>query len=142
MLPAPAPAAPARFTLARVRSTLFSSSLVIASLVLTACVPPSEHLDGRSADGRTRVAIELQPAGGDSVRGSGTLQLAGKPRVVELKGRWNDVGDGVRSLEATLQADTTPDERWALDWSPVTLNGSLRAIQGAEGHTLIALNTP
>ena len=133
---------PAARTSARVRSALVSSSVILASLVLTACVPPREHLDGRSADGRTRVAIELQPAGGDSVRGSGTLQVAGKPRVVELKGRWNDVGDGARSLEATLQADTTPDERWALDWSPVTLNGSLRAVEGADDHRLISLTTP
>jgi hypothetical protein len=126
----------------RVRPTLLASFIFVASSLVSACVPPREHLDGRSADGRTRVAIELRPSGGDSVRGRGMLQLAGKPRAVELKGRWNDAGDGVRSLEATLQADTTPDERWALDWSPVTLNGSLRAMEVSGGSTLISLNTP
>jgi hypothetical protein len=124
------------------RPALLASLILISTAMTMACVPPHEHLDGRSADGRTRVAIELQPAGGDSVRGTGMLQLAGKPRAVELKGRWNDAGDGVRSLEATLQADTTPDERWALDWSPVTLNGSLRAMEVSGGSTLISLNTP
>jgi hypothetical protein len=32
----------------------------------------------------------------------------------------------VRSLEATLQSDTTPGERWAIEWSTSTLEGSIR----------------
>lgn len=121
---------------------MLRSAIALSAFAITACVPPREHLDGRSADGLTRVAVELRPAGGDSVRGSGTLELAGRPRVVELAGRWNDAGDGIRSLEATLRSDTTPDERWALEWSPSTLNGSLRGGGAADAPMAVPLTMP
>lgn len=101
-------------------------AIAAVALVLTACVPPRERVDGLSSDGSTRVSLDLRPAGIDSVLGSGVLQVAGQPHTVVVAGRWNDIGDGVRSLEATLQSDTTPDERWAIEWSPSTLEGSIR----------------
>ncbi|MFL5607289.1 MAG: hypothetical protein ACJ8AD_12645 [Gemmatimonadaceae bacterium] len=111
------------------------------ALSLAACVPPRERLDGESADGRTRVALDLRPASGDSVKGSGILRVAGRPVTVVLHGKWNDVGDGVRSLDATLEADTMPDWRWSLVWSPSDLNGSLRPVDGGD-DSAVALNTP
>jgi hypothetical protein len=51
-------------------------------------------------------------------------------------------GDGLRSLDATLSADTTPDEHWALSWSPVTLNGSIRSAETVDGGVAVALTTP
>jgi hypothetical protein len=110
------------------------------ALSLAACVPPRERLDGESADGRTRVALDLRPASGDSVRGSGILKVAGRPVPVVLRGKWNDNGDGIRSLDATLEADTMPDWRWSLVWSPSDLNGSLRPVDG--DGAAVALNTP
>jgi len=101
-------------------------SLAAVAALATACVPPRERVEGLSPDGLTRVSLDLRPAGIDSVLGSGTLQVAGRPHTVVVTGRWNDVGDGVRSLEATLQSDTTPAERWAIEWSPSTLEGSIR----------------
>jgi hypothetical protein len=123
------------------RRPILSVSLLALGLSLAACVPPREHVDGYSADGRTQVVLELQPISGDSVHGTGTLRVAGKPRTVVLRGRWNEIGDGLRSLDATLSADTTPDERWALSWSPVTLNGSIRSSETADGLA-VALTTP
>jgi hypothetical protein len=102
------------------------ASFTAAAFLLAACVPPRERVDGRSSDGSTRVRLDLRPAGMDSVLGSGTLEVAGRPHSVVVAGRWNDVGDGIRSLQATLQSDTTPDERWTIEWSPSTLNGSIR----------------
>jgi hypothetical protein len=116
-------------------------SALLLALGLAACVPPRERLDGQSADGRTQVALDLRTASGDSVRGSGILRMAGRPVPVVLRGRWSDVGDGIRSLHATLQADTMPGERWALVWSPSDLNGSLRPAEGGDGSA-VALNTP
>lgn len=112
------------------------AALLLAS-TLAACVPPRERLDGQSADGRTRVAIDLRPVSVDSVQGSGILRLAGRPVPVRLAGRWKDVGNGIRSLEATLQADTMPAEQWALEWSVSDLNGSLRSVDGPA----VALNS-
>lgn len=108
------------------RPALRYVSFAAAAVLLTACVPPRERVDGLSPDGSTRVSLDLRPAGIDSVLGTGTLQVAGQPHTVVVAGRWNDVGDGVRSLEATLQSDTTPSERWAIEWSPSTLEGSIR----------------
>jgi hypothetical protein len=116
-------------------------SALLVALALTACVPPRERLDGQSADGRTQVALDLRTASGDSVRGTGILRMAGRPVPVVLHGRWSDVGDGIRSLHATLQADTMPGRRWALVWSPSDLNGSLRPADGDDGSA-VALNTP
>jgi hypothetical protein len=116
-------------------------SALLVALSLAACVPPRERLDGESADGRTRVALDLRPASGDSVNGSGILRVAGRPVTVVLRGKWTDVGDGIRSLDATLQSDTMPDWRWSLVWSPSELNGSLRPADGDVGST-VALNTP
>lgn len=101
-------------------------SLAATAAVLAACVPPRERVEGLSPDGSTRVSLDLRPAGIDSVLGTGTLQVAGRPHSVVVAGRWNDVGDGVRSLEATLQSDTVPNERWAIEWSTSTLEGSIR----------------
>jgi hypothetical protein len=123
------------------RRPILATSALVLALSLAACVPPREHVDGMSADGRTQVMLELRPVSGDSVQGSGTLRVAGHPRTVVLRGRWNEMGDGLRSLDATLQADTTPDERWALSWSPVTLNGSLRSSEAVDGATVVALST-
>ena len=116
-------------------------SALLLALSLAACVPPRERLDGESADGRTKVALDLRTASGDSVKGSGILRVAGRPVKVVLRGKWNDVGDGVRSLQATLQSDTTPDWRWSLVWSPSDLNGSLRPADGGDGAAVV-LNTP
>jgi hypothetical protein len=116
-------------------------SVLLLALSLAACVPPRERLDGVSPDGRTRVALDLHTASGDSVKGSGILRVAGRPVKVVLRGKWNDVGDGVRSLQATLQSDTMPDWRWSLVWSPSDLNGSLRPVDGDDGSA-VALNTP
>jgi hypothetical protein len=118
-----------------------SLSALLLALSLAACVPPRERLDGESADGRTRVALDLRPASGDSVRGTGILRVAGRPVTVVLHGKWNDIGDGVRSLQATLQSDTMPDWRWSLVWSPSELNGSLRPADGGDGSA-VALSTP
>lgn len=107
------------------RPALRLSAVAVAAL-FAACVPPRERVEGLSPDGSTRVSLDLQPAGIDSVLGTGTLQVAGQPHTVVVAGRWNDVGDGVRSLEATLQSDTTPGERWAIEWSTTSLEGSLR----------------
>jgi hypothetical protein len=117
------------------------SPALLLALALAACVPPRERLDGQSADGRTQVALDLRTASGDSVRGTGILRMAGHPVPVVLHGRWSDVGDGIRSLHATLQADTMSGERWALVWSPSDLNGSLRPADGGDGSA-VALNTP
>src|SRR3982074_3704837 len=116
-------------------------SALLLALALAACVPPRERLDGQSADGRTQVRRDLRPASGDSVKGSGILRVAGRPVTVVLRGRWNDVGDGIRSLHATLQADTMPEERWSLVWSPSDLNGSLRPAEGGDASA-VELNTP
>jgi hypothetical protein len=116
-------------------------SVLLVALALAACVPPQERLDGESADGRTRVALDLRPASGDSVRGTGILKVAGRPVPVVLRGKWNDIGDGVRSLDATLEADTMPDWRWSLVWSPSDLNGSLRPVDG-DADSAVVLNTP
>ena len=113
-----------------------------AAFILTACVPPRERVDGLSSDGTTRVSLDLQPAGIDSVLGSGTLQVAGRPHTVVVAGRWNDVGDGVRSLEATLQSDTTPGDRWAIEWSPSTLEGSIRHASSGDAGDAVAIATP
>jgi len=102
-------------------------SLAAAASLFTACVPPRERVEGLSPDGSTRVSLDLRPAGIDSVLGTGTLQVAGRPHTVVVAGRWNDVGDGARSLEATLQSDTTPAERWAIEWSTTELEGSIRS---------------
>jgi hypothetical protein len=108
------------------RPVLRLLALSAAAALFTACVPPRERVEGLSPDGSTRVSLDLRPAGIDSVLGTGTLQVAGRPHTVVVAGRWNDVGDGVRSLEATLQSDTTPTERWAIEWSTTTLDGSIR----------------
>jgi len=108
------------------RPALRLPAIAVAAALFTACVPPRERVEGLSPDGSTRVSLDLQPAGIDSVLGTGTLQVAGQPHTVVVAGRWNDVGDGVRSLEATLQSDTTPSERWAIEWSTTALEGSLR----------------
>jgi hypothetical protein len=100
--------------------------IAVGAALFSACVPPRERVEGLSPDGSTRVSLDLRPAGIDSVLGTGTLQVAGQPHTVVVTGRWNDVGDGVRSLEATLQSDTTPAERWAIEWSTTSLEGSLR----------------
>jgi hypothetical protein len=114
-------------------------SLFALAASLAACVPPREHVDGRSADGGTAVDLDLHPAAGDSVQGTGTVRVAGRPRTVVLHGHWNDKGDGIRHLAATLQADTMPGERWTLEWSPVSLNGSIRRAEAAEGMPEVAL---
>lgn len=121
------------------RSPLAALSVLVAASAFTACVPPREHVDGRSADGGTAVELDLHPASGDSVLGTGTLRVAGQPRTVVLHGHWNDKGDGARQLAATLQADTTPDERWALEWSPVSLNGTLRRTEATDDVSEVAL---
>lgn len=108
------------------RPALRLLSFAATAAFLSACVPPRERVEGLSSDGSTRVSLDLRPAGIDSVLGTGTLQVAGRPHTVVVAGRWNDVGDGVRSLEATLQSDTTPAERWAIEWSTSTLEGSIR----------------
>lgn len=122
------------------RPALRLISLAAAAALATACVPPRERVDGLSPDGSTRVSLDLRPAGIDSVLGTGTLQMAGQPHTVVVAGRWNDVGDGVRNLEATLQSDTTPGERWAIEWSPSTLEGSIRfASHGDAGDARAAV---
>ena len=117
-------------------------ALAALALLLTACVPPRERVVGLSPDGSTRVTLELRPAGIDSVHGSGTVQLAGRPHAVLVEGRWNDVGDGIRSLEATLQSDTTPRERWSIQWSPSTLNGSIRYAGGLKAGEPVLITMP
>lgn len=124
---------------------MFRPALRLISLaaiaLFTACVPPRERVEGLSPDGSTRVSLDLRPAGIDSVLGSGTVQVEGRPHTVVVAGRWNDVGDGVRSLEATLQSDTTPAERWAIEWSTTTLEGSIRyASRGA--NEVVPIATP
>jgi len=124
------------------RSTPSRLPLLVAALLLVACVPPRERVDGLSRDGSTRVTLDLRPAGIDSVLGSGTLRVAGRPHTVVVAGRWNDIGDGVRSLEATLQSDTTPDERWAIEWSPTTLEGSIRIASSRPSGGAVEITTP
>ncbi len=114
----------------------------VAALFLAACVPPRERVDGLSRDGSTRVSLDLRPAGIDSVLGSGTLQVAGRPHTVVVAGRWNDAGDGVRNLEATLQSDTTPAERWAIEWSPSELEGSIRIASSSASSGAVEIATP
>jgi hypothetical protein len=117
-------------------------SFAAVAALATACVPPRERVEGLSPDGSTRVSLDLRPAGIDSVLGSGTLQVAGRPHTVVVTGRWNDVGDGVRSLEATLQSDTTPTERWAIEWSPSTLEGSIRDASRRGMDDAVPIATP
>lgn len=124
------------------RPALRRLPLLAAALLLTACVPPRERVDGLSRDGSTRISLDLRPAGIDSVLGSGTLQVAGRPHTVVVAGRWTDIGDGVRSLEATLQSDTTPTERWAIEWSPSTLEGSIRVASGNAPSGAVEITTP
>lgn len=124
------------------RPALRRLPLLAAVLFLTACVPPRERVDGLSRDGSTRISLDLRPAGIDSVLGSGTLQVAGRPHTVVVAGRWTDIGDGVRSLEATLQSDTTPTERWAIEWSPSTLEGSIRVASGNAPSGAVEITTP
>jgi hypothetical protein len=121
------------------RSSILACSMIALAASLAACVPPRERVDGRSADGGTAVELDLRSASGDSVQGSGTVRVAGQPRAVSLHGHWNDKGDGMRHLAATLQADTMPGERWTLEWSPVSLNGSIRRTESAEGMPEVAL---
>jgi hypothetical protein len=113
--------------------------LLLVATTLTACVPPREQVQGRSADGRTALELELQPSAEDSVLGTGTLRVAGHPRAVRVRGHWSDQGDGVRHLAATLQADTTPSERWALSWSPGSLEGSIRSAAADRREPEVAL---
>lgn len=124
------------------RPALRRLPLLAAALLLTACVPPRERVDGLSRDGSTRISLDLRPAGIDSVLGSGTLQVAGRPHTVVVAGRWTDIGDGVRNLEATLQSDTTPTERWAIEWSPSTLEGSIRVASGNAPSGAVEITTP
>jgi hypothetical protein len=126
------------------RPALRLPAVAVAAALFTACVPPRERVEGLSPDGSTRVSLDLQPAGIDSVLGTGTLQVAGQPHTVVVAGRWNDVGDGVRILEATLQYDTTPGERWAIEWSTTSLEGSLRPTgAGADGAgNVVQIATP
>jgi len=126
------------------RPTLRVLSLAAAAALVTACVPPRERVVGLSPDGSTRVSLDLRPAGIDSVLGTGVLQVKGQPHTVIVAGRWNDVGDGVRSLEATLQSDTTPAERWAIEWSTTTLEGSIRVASrdAAEASGVVPIATP
>lgn len=124
------------------RPALRRLPLLAAALLLTACVPPRERVDGLSRDGSTRVSLDLRPAGIDSVLGSGTLQVAGRAHTVVVAGRWNDIGDGVRNLEATLQSDTTPAERWAIEWSPSTLEGSIRVASSDAPSGAVEITTP
>jgi hypothetical protein len=126
----------------RMRPRRLAPAALLLAATLAACVPPRESLDGQSVDGRTRVALDLQSAVGDSVKGTGTLRLAGHPVSVRLRGRWNDVGDGVRSLEGTLQADTKPGERWAIEWSASDLNGSLRPVDSTAAEDVVSLTMP
>ena len=86
------------------------------------------------------MALDLRPASGDSVIGTGTVRVAGRPRTVVLRGRWNEIGDGRRSLDATLQADTTPNEHWSLAWSPSDLEGSLQWTADADSRASVALS--
>jgi len=126
------------------RPTLRVLSLAAAAALVTACVPPRERVVGLSPDGSTRVSLDLRPAGIDSVLGTGVLQVKGQPHTVIVAGRWNAVGDGVRSLEATLQSDTTPAERWAIEWSTTTLEGSIRVASrdAAEASGVVPIATP
>jgi len=125
------------------RPALRLLSLAAFAALFTACVPPRERVEGFSPDGSTRVSLDLRPAGIDSVLGTGTLQVEGRPHTVVVAGRWNDVGDGVRSLEATLQSDTTPTERWAIEWSTTALEGSIRyASDASEASDVVPIATP
>jgi hypothetical protein len=121
---------------------LAPAAALLLAATLAACVPPRESLDGQSVDGSTRVALDLQPVSVDSVHGQGTLRFAGRPVSVVLRGRWHDAGDGIRSLEATLQADTMSGERWSLEWSPSDLNGSLRPADRTVAGDVVAIATP
>lgn len=116
-----------------------SVALVALAVVASACVPPREQVDGRSADGRTTVQLDLRPTSGDSVRGTGIVRLAGAPHAVKLRGQWHEKGDGLRRLAATLQSDSTPNERWSLEWSPVSLDGTLREGEADSAAAHVAL---
>jgi len=113
-------------------------ALLVVLPLLAACSPPRERVAGRSPDGRTTVDLEVQPAAGDSVLGTGTLRVAGQPRRVILRGTWNGQDNGLRRLHATLVSDTMPGEHWSLEWSPVSLDGSLVP---AGDHHAVALAT-
>src|SRR5690348_5772393 len=108
------------------RPALRLPAIAVAAALFTACVPPRERVEGLSPDGSTRVSLDLQPAGIDSVLGTGTLQVAGQPHTVVVAGRWNDVGDGVRSHEEPHQSDPTPSARWAIESATTAPEGSLR----------------
>jgi hypothetical protein len=123
-------------------TSLRSCAIAFLGLTLASCVPPREHVAGRSADGRTQLVLDLQPSGGDSVDGTGVLHVAGRPRPVSLRGRWNETGDGLRSLVATLRDGATADSQWTLEWSPSGLNGTLRQIEGGEELMMVTLKTP
>jgi hypothetical protein len=116
----------------------FAPASVLLLATFAACVPPRESVDGQSVDGRTQVALDIRPASGDSVSGTGTLRVAGRPVPVRLRGRWNEKGDGIRNLVGTLRADTATGESWSIAWSPSELNGSLRDEDGAE----VRINMP
>jgi hypothetical protein len=122
------------------RPPLAAPALVVLA-ALCACVPPRERVEGRSADGHLAVQLDLQPASGDSVLGSGTVRIAGHPRTVVLRGAWHEKGDGLRRLAATLQSDTMPNEHWSLDWSPVSLDGTIRRDEGRDDRSTVVLTT-
>lgn len=118
--------------------------LIPALLTLAAfaaCVPPRERVEGRSADGRMALHLDLRPAAGDSVLGTGTLRVGGQPRAVMLRGTWREKGDGLRRLAATLQSDTMPGEHWSLEWSPVSLDGTIRRDEGRDDRSAVILTT-
>lgn len=123
------------------RRPLLAASSLLLLAGLTACVPPRERVEGKSADGRMALQLDLRPTSGDSVLGTGTLRVAGHPRSVVLRGRWNEKGDGLRRLAATLQSDTMPGEHWSLEWSPVSLDGSIRRDEGMDDRSAVALVT-
>ncbi|MDB4886286.1 MAG: hypothetical protein JWN79_1724 [Gemmatimonadetes bacterium] len=123
------------------RRQLLAAPALVVLAGLSACVPPREHVEGRSADGRMTVQLDLRPTSGDSVHGTGTLRVAGHPRTVVLRGRWNEKGDGLRRLAATLQSDTMPGEHWSLEWSPVSLDGTIRRDEGRDDRAAVVLTT-
>jgi hypothetical protein len=114
---------------------------LVAATGLSACVPPREQVEGRSADGRMAVHLDLRPAAGDSVLGTGTVHVRGQPRTVVLRGHWSEKGDGLRRLAATLQSDTMPGEHWSLEWSPVSLDGTIRRVDGSDDRATVSLST-
>ena len=118
-----------------------SAAFVALAATASACVPPREQVDGRSADGRMTVQLDLRPMSGDSVGGSGIVRLAGAPHVVKLRGQWHEKGDGLRRLAATLQSDSTPTERWSLEWSPVSRDGTIRDGEADSAAIQVALGS-